>query len=167
MTNTTPTVNVNIGAPDQPAPTPYPWTGPQPEHHATHATLNTKRSLTKYILLGIITFGIYDLWQMTEISTTINLIATRRDGKRTMNYLLLFFLIGWITFGIGYFVWGHRISERIGVEQAARRLPVTVTASTYWLWNVLGAFILIGPFIYTYKLLHAMNDICADYNVRG
>lgn len=52
-------------------------------------------------------------------------------------------------------------------EQAARGLPVTVTAATYWLWNILGSLIIVGPFIYTYKLLHAMNDLCADYNARG
>lgn len=42
-----------------------------------------------------------------------------------------------------------------------------VTAATYWLWNVLGVLIIVGPFIYMYKLLHAMNDLCADYNQRG
>lgn len=34
-------------------------------------------------------------------------------------------------------------------------------------WNILGSLIIVGPFIYTYKLLHAMNDLCADYNARG
>lgn len=134
---------------------------------ASHAALNTRRSLLKYILLGLVTFGIYDLWQMTEITSTVNLICTRRDGKRTMNYLLMFLLVGWLTFGVGWLVWGHRLSARIGIEQAARRLPVTMTAGTYWLWNILGALIIIGPFVYTYKLLHAMNDLCADYNQRG
>lgn len=133
----------------------------------SHAALNTRRSLLKYILLGLVTFGIYDLWQMTEITNTVNLICTRRDGKRIMNYLLMFLLVGWLTLGIGWLVWGHRLSARIGIEQAARRLPVTMTAGTYWLWNILGALIIIGPFVYTYKLLHAMNDLCADYNQCG
>ena len=61
----------------------------------------------------------------------------------------------------------HRVSGRIGEEQAARGLPVTVTASTFWLWGILGSLIAVGPFIYIYKLLHAMNDLSADYNVRG
>lgn len=72
-----------------------------------------------------------------------------------------------VNFGIGWLVWYHKLSGRIGVEQAARGLPVTVTATTYWLWNILGSLIIVGPFIYTYKLLHAMNDLCADYNARG
>lgn len=115
----------------------------------------------------LITLGIYDIWQMSEVGETLNLIATRRDGKRTMHYCLMFFLVGWLTLGIGWLVWFHKLSSRIGTEQAARGLPVTVTAATYWLWNILGSLIIVGPFIYTYKLLHAMNDLCADYNARG
>lgn len=74
---------------------------------------------------------------------------------------------GRVTLGIGWLVWYHRVSGRIGEEQAARGLPVTVTASTFWLWGILGSLIAVGPFIYIYKLLHAMNDLSADYNVRG
>ncbi|TPF92487.1 hypothetical protein BW14_08680 [Bifidobacterium sp. UTBIF-68] len=139
----------------------------QPAPPVRHAALNTRRSLLKYVLLGLVTFGIYDLWQMAEITNTVNLVCTRRDGKRTMNYLLMFLLVGWLTLGVGWLVWGHRLSARIGMEQAARRLPVTMTASTFWLWNILGALIVVGPFVYTYRLLHAMNDVCADYNQRG
>lgn len=97
----------------------------------------------------------------------MNLIATRRDGKRTMHYCLMFFIAGWLTFGIGWLVWNHRLSARIGTEQAARHLPVTVTAATYWLWSILGTLIIVGPLVYTYKILHAMNDLSADYNMRG
>lgn len=146
-------------APQQPA---VVGVSPAPVHQ-----LRTKRSLLKYILLGIVTFGIYDIWQMSEIGETLNLLASRRDGKRTMHYCLMFFLIGGLTLGIGWFVWFHRMSARIGDEQQARGMQPTVTAATYWLWNVLGVLIIVGPFIYMYKLLHAMNDLCADYNQRG
>lgn len=152
-----PQVNVNISQPPLP---------PQ-QPPVRQSNLRTKRSLLKYVLLGLITLGIYDIWQMSEVGETLNLIATRRDGKRTMHYCLMFFLVGWLTLGIGWLVWFHKLSSRIGTEQAARGLPVTVTAATYWLWNILGFLIIVGPFIYTYKLLHAMNDLCADYNVRG
>lgn len=86
---------------------------------------------------------------------------------RTKRGLLKFVLLGLITFGIGWLVWNHRLSARIGTEQAARHLPVTVTAATYWLWSVLGTLIIVGPLVYTYKILHAMNDLSADYNMRG
>lgn len=152
-----PQVNVNISQPPLP---------PQ-QPPVRQSNLRTKRSLLKYMLLGLITLGIYDIWQMSEVGETLNLIATRRDGKRTMHYCLMFFIVGWLTFGIGWLVWNHRLSARIGTEQAARHLPVTVTAATYWLWSVLGTLIIVGPLVYTYKILHAMNDLSADYNMRG
>jgi len=104
---------------------------------------------------------------MSEVGDSLNLLAFKRDGKHTMHYCLMFFLVGWVTLGIGWLAWYHRVSDRIGEEQAARGLPVTVTASTFWLWGILGSLIAVGPFIYNYKLLHAMNDLSADYNVRG
>ena len=44
--------------------------------------LKTNRGLVKYILLSLITFGIYGLVVMSAVSTDINTIATRYDGKR-------------------------------------------------------------------------------------
>lgn len=132
-----PQVNVNISQPPLP---------PQ-QPPVRQSNLRTKRSLLKYVLLGLITLGIYDIWQMSEVGETLNLIATRRDGKRTMHYCLMFFLVGWLTLGVGWLVWYHKLSSRIGTEQAARGLPVTVTAATYWLWNILGSLIIVGPFI--------------------
>lgn len=49
-------------------------------------TLQTNRSLTKYILLGLITLGIYDIVVMTKISNDINTIASKHDGRHTMNF---------------------------------------------------------------------------------
>lgn len=105
-----PQVNVNISQPPLP---------PQ-QPPVRQSNLRTKRGLLKYVLLGLITLGIYDIWQMSEVGETLNLIATRHDGKRTMHYCLMFFLVGWLTLGIGWLVWFHKLSSRIGVEQAAR-----------------------------------------------
>ncbi len=129
--------------------------------------LTTNRGLLKYILLNIITFGIYPLIVMSTISTEINVVAQRYDGKHTMHYCLIFFIFSWLTLGIAPFVWFHRISARIGNEQARRGLPQTISALSFWGWNVLGSFIIIGPFVYLYKLLNSMNSICADYNMKG
>ena len=43
--------------------------------------LDTHRGLLKFILLSAITFGIYALVVMSKISTDINVIASRYDGK--------------------------------------------------------------------------------------
>ncbi len=129
--------------------------------------LPTNRSMAKLILLGIITLGIYPLVIMSKISENINTIASRYDGKSTMHYCLLCFLIGPITLGIAYIVWQHKISSRIGCELLRRNLPYSFSTSDYWLWGVLGSLIIVGPFVYLHKFCKAMNTLATDYNDRG
>lgn len=129
--------------------------------------LATNRSLLKMILFGILTLGIYPLVILSSFSTTINVIASRYDGKKTMHYCLMVFIVIPITLGIGMFVWYHRISNRIGNELKRRNIDYTMSAGTFWLWDVFGILIIIGPFVYLYKLCKAMNLLSADYNEHG
>lgn len=129
--------------------------------------MKTNRGLLKFILLSLITFGIYGLVVMSGISTDINTIASRYDGKKTMHYCLLTFIFSWLTLGIAPLVWFHRISNRIGAELTRRGIDFQFGAGSFWGWNVLGALIIVGPFIYYHKLFKAMNLLSADYNTRG
>lgn len=150
--------------------------------------LYTQRSLVKWILLGIITLGIYNIVIMTGATDSLNTVASRYDGKKTMHYCLLYFLIAPITLGIGSLVWYHKMSNRVGDELARRGYERSVSASTYWLFCALPMFLapwfsiaafFIAPFgiasvaclalelVYYYKYLDAINKLCADYNRRG
>lgn len=129
--------------------------------------LKTNRGMLKTLLLGLITFGIYPIIVFSGISSDINMIASRYDGKKTMHYCLLFFIIAPITAGIGAIVWSHRISKRIGNELTRRGIAYSFGAGSFWGWNVLGSLIAVGPFIYLHKLCKAMNKLCEDYNARG
>ena len=129
--------------------------------------LKTNRGLVKFILLSIITLGIYSLVYYSSISNDINIIASRYDGKKTMHYCLLLFFFSWLTGGIAILVWSHRISNRIGGELSRRGLNYRFGASSYWLWSILGTLIIVGPFIYIYRLSKACNTLAKDYNARG
>lgn len=129
--------------------------------------LKTNKGLFKFIFLSIITFGIYGLVVMSALSNDINIVASRYDGKKTMHYCLLFFIVAPITFGIASIVWTHKISNRIGNELRRRNIAYSFSAADFWLWNVLGSLILVGPFIYYHKLFKATNLMCANYNVNG
>lgn len=137
-------------------------------YNAPRVPLRTNRGLLKFVLLSLITFGIYGIVVMSHISSEINEVATRYDGRRTMHYCLLYFIFSWLTLGIANLVWYHRISDRIGTELARRNLPYSFGAGTWWGWGFFGTLLFgIGPFIYTHKLMKAMNTINADYNVKG
>ena len=129
--------------------------------------LKTNKGLLKYILLSIVTCGIYPFVVMSGVSNDINVVASRYDGKKTMHFCLLAFVIAPITCSIGTFVWYHRISERIGNELKRRGIGYQFGAGTYWGWSILGSLIGVGPFIYLHKLFKAVNLINADYNQRG
>jgi len=129
--------------------------------------LKTNRGLVKFILLSMITFGIYALVVWAGIEDAINTAASPYDGKKTMNFWLLIFIIGPITLGIAYIVWFHKISNRIGNELSRRGIAYKFSAGDFWIWDVLLACIVIGPFVYLHKILKATNLLCEHYNQFG
>lgn len=126
------------------------------------------KGLLKLILLSIITFGIYPLVIFSVVSDDINTVASRYDGRKTMHFCLLTFVIAPITFGIAALVWYNNISDRIGTELKRRGIDYSFGAGTYWGWAFLGSLLFgIGPLVYIHKLFKAVNLMNADYNVNG
>lgn len=129
--------------------------------------LRTDRGLAKYYFLSLITLGIYGLVVNCHIGNEINQIASQHDGKNTMHFALIAFIFSWLTLGIVPLVWYHRICDRIGNELYRRNINYEFDSLTFWGWNILGSFILVGPFIFIHKWMKAMNLLNADYNERG
>ena len=130
--------------------------------------LKQNRGLIKLLLLSIVTLGIYPFVTYCKISSEINLVASPRDGKKTMHYALLTFIFVPITLGIAELVWYNRICKRIGKELKARGINYKFGSGTFWFWNILGSlFGGVGPLIFTHKFLKAMNKINANYNTYG
>jgi hypothetical protein len=129
--------------------------------------LRTDRGLAKMILLSLITFGIYALVIESHIGEELNLIASRHDGRRTMHFCLIYFIFSWLTLGIAPIVWYHRTSDRMHGELVRRQIDYDFGATDFWLWCILGSLIVIGPYVYIYKRMKAMNLINEDYNQKG
>ncbi|MGN1456485.1 MAG: DUF4234 domain-containing protein [Acutalibacteraceae bacterium] len=129
--------------------------------------LKTNRGLLKFILLNLITLGIYSIVIFSSVSNDVNVICSRYDGKKTMHYCLLLFIIGPLTLGIAYIVWFHKLSNRIGGELNRRNIAYSFSATDFWLWDILASLIIVGPFVYTHKLFKAMNVLSENYNTYG
>lgn len=127
--------------------------------------MKTNRGLVKYLLLSLVTCGIYSIYAMWVVGNDINVIARKYDGKKTMNYCLIFFIFSTLTFGIASFVWFHRVSARIGRELGRRGINYRFGAGSFWGWNLLGSIIGIGQFVYMHKLFKALNLLSKDYNI--
>lgn len=128
--------------------------------------LATNRGLVKMFFLGLVTLGIYNVVIFTKMVTDLNIVASRNDGRRTMPYFAMIFLTP-LTLGILPWVWIHNMCDRIGNELRRRDINYKFGAASFWLWNILGSLILVGPFIYTHKLMKAMNLLCEDFNQNG
>ncbi len=148
------------------APEPKPVAVKPKPREVNKLRLPTKRSLAKMFFLGILTLGIYPVVIWSRIVTEVNIAASRHDGRRTMPYFAMV-LLSPVTLGILPLVWTHNFCCRVGDELDYRRIKYTFGPRTFWLWGVLGSLILVGPFIYTHKLMKAMNLINEDFNCRG
>ena len=129
--------------------------------------MRTDRSLLTYILLSVFTCGIYNIVFYSDLADDVNFFTTPRGCNKLMHFCLMYFLVAPFTCGIYQFIWFHNLSTRVGDEARARGINTNLGAGTFWLWYVLGLFILVGPCIYVYQLCDTMNKICDDYNRRG
>ena len=130
--------------------------------------LTTSRGLGLWIVFTIISLGLYPLFALSNISSEINLIASARDGRHTMDGGIIGLIIAPITLGIAGLVWYNNLCDRIGNELAARNINYSFGVTTFWGWGVFGAFLFgLGPLFFIDKLCKAMNLLNADYNVNG
>ena len=128
--------------------------------------LPDKRGLGKMVFLGILTLGIYPVVIWSRMVTELNIVASRHDGKRTMPYFAMLLLTP-LTLGVFGFVWMHKFCGRIRGELARRGIRCRFGPRDFWLWNVLGMLILVGPFVFVHKLTKAMNRLNTDFNSYG
>ena len=136
------------------------------EDTAPKLVLPTNRSLAKMFFLGIITACIYPMVIYSRIITELNILASRYDGKRTMTFFGMV-MVAPLTLGIYAYVWFHKLCGRIGDELQRRGIDYKFGPAQFWLWNVLGAFILVGPFVFLHKLMKSMNLLNKDFNEKG
>lgn len=131
------------------------------------AQLRTDRSFIKTFLLSLITFGIYGIICYGHVTDDVNLVCSRYDGKKSMNYYLLLFIVGPISFGFAFIIWMHNICERIGNELKRRQINYDFGAKDFWLWSVLGSLIIVGPFVFAHKFFQAVNKMNDSFNQIG
>lgn len=125
----------------------------------TNFKFKTNRGAIKTVIFSILTLGIYDIVLFAKLGEELNLTSTKYDGKKTMSFYLLFFLVMPFTFGLGFFVWFHKFSHRAGMELKRRNIRYSFGASSFWIWVVILGITLVGPFIYLHKATKAINLI--------
>ena len=128
--------------------------------------VRTKRGVIKFIILSIITCGIYDLWTISTLAKDINTIARPYDQKKTRGLIGLIFF-SCITCGIYSIVWMHSLCNRIGDELTRRGIQYSFGSGVFWIFSVLLSWTGICPLIFMHKLFKSMNYLGEHYTTNG
>ena len=124
--------------------------------------MKENRSLLVLVILSIITLGIYTLFFWHGYARDMNIVCAG-DGRKTRG-IIAQVVFSTLTLGIYNLIWMYGAGDRIFLNCAKRNIPNTVSGGSVLLWYVLGAFILIGPFVGLYQLISGLNQLCVDYN---
>lgn len=125
--------------------------------------LRTDRSLLVYVLLTIVTCGIYSWVFIYQLIQDVN-IACDGDGDNTMNFWL-FFLLSFVTCGIYAYVWYYQLGNRLQNNCARYGQPTTEGGTAVLLWMLFGILLCgVGVFMGWNIIINNTNTVCMGYN---
>ena len=125
--------------------------------------MKADRSLVMYILLSLITCGIYSLYFIYSIAKDMNVIC-QDDGKNTTG-LLMFILLSIVTCGFYALYWEYSLCNRMAANAPRYGMSFQETGTTLLLWYLVGWLLCgIGPFVAMYILIKNANELSKAYN---
>ena len=125
--------------------------------------LKSDRSLLMYILLNIVTCGIYSWFFIHKLAKDVN-EGCAGDGKKTAG-LLMYILLNTVTCGIYGWIWDYQLGNRLAENARRYNLMFSENGTTVLMWNIFGSLLCgIGPFIALNILIKNSNQICIAYN---
>jgi hypothetical protein len=127
--------------------------------------IKTDRSLVTYILLSIITCGIYSYYFLYTMARDANTIC-EGDGDKTGG-LLAFILLSMITCGIYGIYWEYKLGNRLAENAPRYGLMFQENGTSVLVWYIFGVLVCgIGPFVAMSILIKNMNRLAMAYNQR-
>ena len=131
--------------------------------HMEGERLKTDRGLLSYILLSIITCGIYSYYFIYKMAYDVN-IACDGDGETTGG-LVAFIVLSFLTCGIYAWIWYYKLGNRLANNAPRYNLSFQENGTTVIMWCLFGVLLCgIGPYIAMNILIKNTNAICMGYN---
>ena len=124
------------------------------------------RSLVTYIVLNIVTCGIYGYYFLYQMAEDANIICAD-DGKTTSG-LVTFIVLSFVTCSLYALYWYYSLGNRLAENAPRYGLNFQENGTTILLWYVIGACVCgIGPFVAMYILMKNMNELAHAYNTQN
>lgn len=129
-----------------------------------HSEKITHRKFWKYLLLSIVTCGIYGIYVLCGYVKDINKVCDG-DGKESKNYIVVL-LLSIVTCGIYGVYWWYTQGERLYNAAPGYGITVREKGSTILIWMLLGCTLMpgVGLLVATYIMFDNMNRIASAYN---
>jgi len=116
-----------------------------------------------YLLLSIVTCGIYSIWFWYKYSEDMNIVCNG-DGKTTQNYIIVL-LLSIVTCGIYQFFWFYGLGNRLQENSGRYGVAMSENGSTVLMWMIFGSLLCgIGTFFAFHILIKNMNILAARYS---
>ena len=124
--------------------------------------LKTNRKLFVYLILTLITCGIYSIYFLYALKEDTN-VACAEDGRVTKGILPMI-LLSIVTCGIYGAIWEVKLITRHHEYCVRNGIKDYASFGTYYLWSSLGALLCgIGPFIALHKYFKTVNKVMEHY----
>ena len=120
------------------------------------------RSLLIYMLLSVVTCGIYGLIFMWSFTNDLNDVSSAKDpdGWRSPNFIIVILLMI-VTCGIYSWYWLYKVGNTIQRSGDDYGVRVDESGTTLILWCLLLG---VGGLISYHLMFKNMNKICRKYN---
>lgn len=170
----------------QPAPQPQPapaqaiQPAPQPQQQYTgqqqyaqqpapapmgYGPIKTDRSVIGWLLLSIVTCGIYSYYFLYCLARDINVMC-QDDGDSTPG-LAAFILLSFVTCGFYAYYWYYKIGNRLQANAPRYGLMFQENGTTVLMWQIIGVLLCgLGPIFAMNIIIKNTNALATVYNTR-
>lgn len=130
-----------------------------------HNPVQTDRSLIMYIILTIVTCGIYGYFFIHKLAQDTNEMCYE-DGEQTPG-LGMYILLSIVTCGFYSYYWLYKIQNRLQANGPRYGVPIAENGTTVLLWLVFGSLLCgIGSFIGMNIVITTANKVGIAYNMK-
>lgn len=130
-----------------------------------YAPIKTDRSVIGWLLLSIVTCGIYPYYFLYCLARDINVMC-QDDGDSTPG-LAEFILLSFVTCGFYALYWYYKIGNRLQANAPRYGLMFQENGTTVLMWQIVGALLCgLGPIFAMNIIIKNTNAMATAYNVR-
>lgn len=130
-----------------------------------YAPIKTDRSVIGWLLLSIVTCGIYSYYFLYCLARDINVMC-QDDGDFTPG-LAAFILLSFVTCGFYALYWYYKIGNRLQANAPRYGLMFQENGTTVLMWQIVGALLCgLGPIFAMNIIIKNTNAMATAYNVR-